>query len=114
MPLQTSRSVWTAGACSRFQTRPPHPDRPQFPAPLIHIKPWLFSPLRLHLRPSFPLRSSRETKYRKKRTISDNPAVERFDLVGFAPIAPNCLPKPLPRQGTQYWTAEPQSPPFPI
>src|SRR5581483_429067 len=40
--LQTSRSVWTTGACSRFQTRPPHPDHPQLPVPFIHIKPWLF------------------------------------------------------------------------
>ncbi len=196
-------SVVEPGGLTPLSKPPPHPERPQLPVPFIDIEPCLFSPLRLHLCPSFPLRSSRETKYRKissypsdpqrsskhpsignspptvnapptlakrldcgsllplsnptaspgtspiactsrpyrtlaffsaapalcpsfplrssretkyrkKRKISDNPAVERFDLVGFAPIAPNCPPKPLPRQGTQNWTAEPQCRPSPI
>src|SRR5579871_1265663 len=53
MPLQPSRSVWTAGACSRFQTRPPHRERPQLLVPLVHIEPWHFSPLRLLFVPVF-------------------------------------------------------------
>src|SRR5581483_10052737 len=89
----TSRSVWTAGACSRFQTRPPHPERPQLPVTFIHIEPWHFSPLRLHPYPSFPLRSSRETKHRKISSYPSDPQrSSKHPSIGNSPPTVNAPP----------------------